>query len=96
MRTLNEIFTNVLGDRKRTILFEDGLWCLYNKEAERLYIIHRCDTARFALDAENADDGAGYGWCCGGEDNWSIGDHGCGEEVPESVKTLYILHRWDR
>ncbi len=99
MRTLDEIFTNGVGDGKRTILFEDGLWCLYNKEAERSYIIHRCDTARFALDADRVLwEYAGDGWCCGGTADWVIGDrgHGCGEEVPESVKTLYILHRWDR
>ena len=96
MRTLDEIFTNGLGDRKRTILFEDGWWWLYNKGGERSYIIHRCDTARFALDAEKADDGAGYGGCCCNTTDWSIGDNGCGEEVPDSVKTLYIIHRWKR
>ena len=38
MRRLDDIF----DDMQRTILFEDGKWCIYRRETDRCYIIHRC------------------------------------------------------
>ena len=90
MRSPDEIF----GDEfhVRTVLFEEGEWCIYQRDASGCvynYIIHRCDKVVFALDGE------GY-WRCGEVISGETTGHGCGEEAPDSIKTLYILHRWDR
>ena len=42
MRSLEDIL-NVQGElNKRVVLFEDGEWCLYRRQNDRNYIIHRC------------------------------------------------------
>ena len=57
MRTLDEIFGH--GVRQRRILFEEGLWCIYEKNDDLIYVIHRCDRVSYALDQGGA-------WECGG------------------------------
>lgn len=88
MRDLDEIFGGEIGVRR--ILFEDGLWCIYTKWEDTIYVIHRCASVRLALDQEGP-------WECGSTQG-SKGKalYGCGETAPDSIKTLYTIHRWDR
>ena len=85
MRHPDEIFGH--SDGSRRILFEDGLWCIYTKSEHMTYVIHRCAEVQYALD----NDGP---WECGSSIRGT--EAGCGETAPDSIKTLYILHRWDR
>lgn len=89
MITLEEIFTEIPA--KRTILFEEGLWCIYKRQDRGLpddsFAIHRCSSNVRALNHD--------WWICGNEDHRSY-SVGCGEEAPDSIKTLLILYRWER
>ncbi len=58
MRSLEDIF----GFHERTILFEDGKWCIYRKEMDRCYIIHRCANIKKAENTQNTTC-----HCCGTE-----------------------------
>ena len=49
MRRLDDIF----DEYKRIILFEDGMWCIYRKNGNRCYIIHRCDKVNKAENPTN-------------------------------------------
>ena len=84
MRKLTDIFKSM--GSKREILFEDGEWCIYRKLGgldDGEHIVHRCDMVHEACKEET--------FVCGNRRG-----AGCGEEAPDSIKTLYILHRWDR
>ncbi len=95
MRSLDDIFTH--GEGKRRLLFEDGLWCIYEKTRDdgdkTVYVLHRCEAAEFSLDSEGP-------WECGATraDSWVAGEvnSGCGETAPDSIKTLATIHRWER
>ncbi len=91
MRDIDRIFGHSLG--RRRILFEEGLWCIYEKGSEGCYVIHRCIYVKFALDNELTPDQTD--WRCGITIHQE-GSHGCGEEAPDSVKTLFLIHRWKR
>jgi hypothetical protein len=88
MRNVDEIFGHSYG--KRRILFEDGLWCIYEKNDEGVYVIHRCDKTSYSLDRDGP-------WECGSSEDYPEENrYGCGETAPDCIKTLCILHRWDR
>ena len=90
MRSLDAIFNH--GNGTRTIVFEEGKWCIYRKADDKEYVIHRCSRVIYAID----DDGES-GWICGSNGAARIDQPtGCGEKMPDSIKTLYILYRWNR
>ncbi len=49
MRSLESIFGDEI-EYHRTVLFEDGEWCIYRRNNDRCYIIHRC------VDVDKAND----------------------------------------
>ena len=84
MRTLNDIF-EAFG-YEREVLFEDGEWCIYRKLGGRdkgEHVVHRCGDVSEACIAGQ--------FVCG-----NLRNGGCGEEAPDSIKTLAILQAWDR
>ena len=50
MRSLEDIFVTFSAPHVRTVLFEEGLWCIYCRENDKCYIIHRCEQADRAQD----------------------------------------------
>ena len=47
MRSLDNIYANS-QPAKRTLLLEDGEWCIYRREQDRCYMIHRCNIVKRA------------------------------------------------
>lgn len=45
MRSLKSIFSG----GNRTVLFQEGKWCIYRRERDKCYIIHRCAMANKSL-----------------------------------------------
>jgi hypothetical protein len=77
-------------------VFEDGLWCIYEKDNPRglmkdgIYALHRCETVEYALDQDGS-------WECGSSEmHPEESRYGCGETATDSIKTLYTIHRWKR
>jgi hypothetical protein len=90
MRDVDEIFGH--GNGQRRIVFEEGLWCIYEKNGDTgdVYAIHRCEKVGYALDQGGA-------WECGVTEAYpEESRYGCGETAPDSIKTLYTIHRWKR
>jgi len=85
MRTLEDIF----GTRvKRDILFEDGLWCIYRRDMTGAQRRRRVlDRGVFIAHRCSKSVGAPYPgkYTCT-----------CQTEAPDSIRTLYTLHQWDR
>jgi hypothetical protein len=95
MRDIDDILghgDDILGHGRgqRRIVFEDGLWCIYEKRDGDIYALHRCETASYALNQDGV-------WECGvSEAHPEEAGYGCGETAPDSIKTLCIIYRWDR
>ncbi len=91
MRSLDTIFKHIGPNLYRTILFEDGKWCLYKrKDDPSPMIVHRCSKAKYALANAGEDD---LMWKCG---SGQQAESGCGEEAPEKLKGLWRLYTWER
>ncbi|KKK93147.1 hypothetical protein LCGC14_2695790 [marine sediment metagenome] len=83
MKSIKEIF----GDNiNRVILFEDNEWCIYRGSVTypmKKYLSYSCILHRCdgSIDAQ-ADDVIRCKFCM--------------EPIPDSIKTMLVLYRWDR
>jgi hypothetical protein len=85
MLSLNDIFGDEsFGAFHRKILFEDGLWCIYEKIPDgmdlRFHLIHRCHPASRSISLKY---------------DHTLGNHciHCSEEPPDGILVLARLQR---
>ena len=90
MLTLKEIFEGHNGNEEvdRVVLFEEDLWCIYERipkgwHDDRFNLIHRCGVGAFALDLTQYNDEPYDIHCCK-----------CGEKPDEGILGLLTLHTW--
>lgn len=90
MLTLKEIFKghNYNEEVERVVLFEEGLWCLYERipmgwHDNRFNIIHRCSVSAYALELDRTDD-----------ETYNIHCQVCREKPDYGILGLLALHAW--
>jgi len=83
MMTLEAIFGSAV---KRYILFEDDLWCIYRRSNA---FVKRPVADQTVFIVHRCKKGIG----ALSDGHWRCM---CGKEAPASIKTLFILHQWDK
>jgi hypothetical protein len=84
MLTLEEMFENHNSSDNpyRKILFEEGLWCIYERIPEggddRFHLIHRCSVNVKAVYL----------------DGFPVKCRGCNTKPPDEILGLLKLHKW--
>ncbi len=90
MLTLEEMFVDhVASDNcKREVLFEEGLWCIYERIPEgldeRFHLIHRCAVNVKAVFSDAHPNGTPYLVQC----------RGCRAKPSDEILGLLRLHKW--
>ena len=89
MLTLEDIFEDHNNKpSKRKILFEEGMWCIYEKTPQytddKFHLIHRCMHGVKAVPLKNYYNNGVHDISC----------RGCGDVPSEGILGLLNLHKW--